>query len=70
MTRAPTAKAAAQDPCHRDRIRGACSVAGLGIPRRGKSSYVQPVAVARTRPAASACGSFRRIGRRDERSEP
>ncbi|RLV66065.1 hypothetical protein STAN_1586 [Streptomyces sp. CBMAI 2042] len=32
--------------------------------------YEQPEAVARTRPAVSTCGSFRRIGRRDERSEP
>src|SRR5919108_6417726 len=69
-TSTPTASAAAQDPCHRERIRGASSVVGVGIPRRGKSLYVQPVAVARTRPAVIACSSFRRIGRRGERSEP
>ncbi|CAM5584995.1 hypothetical protein SVIOM74S_09779 [Streptomyces violarus] len=71
-TSTPTASAAAQDPCHRERIRGASSVVGVGIPRRGKSSqlYEQPVAVAKTRPAVSACSSFRRIGRRGERSEP
>ena len=70
QTRQPTASAAAQDPYHRERIRGASSVVGVGIPRRGKSLYVQPVAVARTRPAVIACSSFRRIGRRGERSEP
>ena len=69
-TSTPVARAAAQEPCQRERIRGASSVTGVGMPRRGKSLYVQPVAVARTRPAASTCGSFRRIGRRDERSEP
>ncbi|GGJ96668.1 hypothetical protein GCM10011583_30250 [Streptomyces camponoticapitis] len=62
--------AAAHEPCQRERILGASSVTGVGIPRRGKSLYVQPVAVARIRPAVSTCGSFRRIGRRDERSEP
>ena len=70
QTSTPVASAAAQEPCHRERIRGASSVVGVGIPRRGKSLYVQPVAVARTRPAVSACSSFRRIGRRGERSEP
>src|SRR4051812_6979700 len=69
-TRTPTASAAAQDPCHRERIRGPSSVVGVGKPRRGKSLDVQPVAVARTRPAVIACSSFRRIGRRGERSEP
>ncbi|CAM5714710.1 hypothetical protein SGLAM104S_06605 [Streptomyces glaucescens] len=69
-TSTPTASAAAQEPCQRERTIGASSVVGVGIPRRGKSSHVQPVAVARTRPAVSACSSFRRIGRRGERSEP
>src|SRR5215203_3321210 len=70
QTSTPTASAAAHEPCQRERIRGASSVVGVGIPRRGKSLYVQPVAVARTKPAASAWCSFRRIGRRDERSGP
>src|ERR1044072_9079314 len=70
QTSTPTASAAAHEPCHRERIRGASSVAGVGIPRRGESLDVQPVAVAGTAPAASACSSFRRTGRRDERSEP
>lgn len=72
QTRTPVTRAAAHEPCQRERIVGASSVTGVGIPRRGKSSqlYEQPVAVARIRPAVSTCGSFRRIGRRDERSEP
>lgn len=71
-TRMPVISAAAQDPCQRERMRGASSVTGVGIPRRGKSFHVyeQPVAVARTTPAVSAWSSFRRIGRRGERSEP
>ncbi|GAA2424653.1 hypothetical protein GCM10010331_11110 [Streptomyces xanthochromogenes] len=72
QTSTPVASAAAHEPCQRDRILGASSVTGVGIPSRGKSFqlYEQPDAVARTRPAVSTCGSFRRIGRRDERSEP
>jgi hypothetical protein len=69
-TRMPVTSAAAHEPCQRERIRGASSVTGVGIPRRGKSLYVQPEAVARTTPAVSTWSSFRRIGRRDERSEP
>src|SRR3954469_6403359 len=69
-TSTPVASAAAHEPCQRERILGASSVTGVGIPRRGKSLYVQPVAVTRIRPAVSTCGSSPRLGGRDERSEP
>ena len=69
-TSTPVTSAAAHEPCQRERTMGPSFVTGVGIPRRGKSLYEQPVAVARIRPAVSTCSSFRRIGRRDERSEP